>query len=152
MSSPTANKAAVHQAVWAIIAPMPISKVHGQPSNSSVNVLKQQVAKLAAAIKTMSWGECHGHLVLVLNDSEYRTVTSIPLLSTTWLVLPPIVPANLANSATLMHHTCIMADHNLECQEFWKQESFDAIIVDMIACEAVDTVYVLSSFPWYPPP
>jgi hypothetical protein len=35
-----------------------------------------------------------------------------------------------------------MADHNLECQEFWKQESVDAIIVDKIVCKAVDTAYV----------
>jgi hypothetical protein len=41
-----------------------------------------------------------------------------------------------------MHRTRIMADHNLECQEFWKQESVDAIIVDKIVREAVDTAYV----------
>jgi hypothetical protein len=35
-----------------------------------------------------------------------------------------------------------MADHNLECQEFWKQESVDVIIVDKIVRKAVDTVYV----------
>ena len=35
-----------------------------------------------------------------------------------------------------------MADHNLECQEFWKQESVDAIIVDKIVREAFDTAYV----------
>ena len=56
MSSPTANKAAVHEAVRSIIAPMPIDKIVGQLSNSTVNVLKQQLAKIAAAIKTTSWG------------------------------------------------------------------------------------------------
>jgi hypothetical protein len=35
-----------------------------------------------------------------------------------------------------------MADHNLACQEFWKQESVDAIIVDKIVREAVDAAYV----------
>jgi hypothetical protein len=67
MQSPTNNEAAVREAVRAIIAPMSIERIHGQPSNTSVNVLKQQVAKLAAAIKTTSWGGHHGHLVLVLN-------------------------------------------------------------------------------------
>jgi hypothetical protein len=83
MSSPTANEAAVCEAVRAIIAPMSINKIHGQPLNSFVNVLKQQVAKLTAAVKTTSWGERHRHLVLVLNDAEYHTVTSFPTLSTT---------------------------------------------------------------------
>eukprot|EP00804_Cyclotella_cryptica_P021358 CCRYP_001594-RA/>CCRYP_001594-RA protein AED:0.64 eAED:0.32 QI:0/0/0/0.6/1/1/5/0/975 len=132
MSSPTANEAAVREAVRSIIAPMPIDKIVGQPSNSTVNVLKQQLAKIAAAVKTTSWGGRHGHLALVLNDAEYQTVTNVPTLTTTRLVLPPIVPANLANNTTLTHRTRIMADHNLECQEFWKQESVDAIIVDKI--------------------
>ena len=122
MSLPTVNNAAVREAVRAIIAPMPIDKIHGQPSNACVNVLKQQVAKLATAVKTTSWGGCHGHLALVLNDAEYRTETSIPTLLTTRIILSPIVPANLANNTTLTHRTRIMADHDLECQEFWKQE------------------------------
>ncbi len=142
MSSPTANEATIREAVWSIIAPMPIDKIVGQPSNSTVNVLKQQLAKIAAAVKTTSWGGRHGHLALVLNDAEYRTVTNVPTLNTTRLVVPPIVPANLANNTTLTHRTRIMADHNLECQEFWKQESVDAILVDKIVREAVDAAYV----------
>eukprot|EP00804_Cyclotella_cryptica_P003839 CCRYP_020456-RA/>CCRYP_020456-RA protein AED:0.53 eAED:0.37 QI:0/-1/0/1/-1/1/1/0/425 len=142
MSSPTANEAAVREAVRSIIAPMPIDKIMGQPSNSTVNVLKQQLAKIAAAVKTTSWGGRHGHLALVLNNAEYQTVTNVPTLTTTRLVLPPIVPANLANNTTLTHRTRITADHNLECQEFLKQESVDAIIVDKIVREAVDAAYI----------
>eukprot|EP00804_Cyclotella_cryptica_P009387 CCRYP_018075-RA/>CCRYP_018075-RA protein AED:0.43 eAED:0.43 QI:0/0/0/1/1/1/2/0/231 len=142
MSSPTANEAAVREAVRSIIAPMPIDKIVGQPSNSTVKVLKQQLAKIVAAVKTTSWGGQHGHLTLVLNNAEYQTVTNVPMLTTTRLVLPPIVPANLANNTTLTHRTRIMADHNLECQEFWKQESVDAIIIDKIVCKAVDAAYV----------
>eukprot|EP00804_Cyclotella_cryptica_P020748 CCRYP_016587-RA/>CCRYP_016587-RA protein AED:0.00 eAED:0.00 QI:88/1/0.5/1/0/0/2/0/44 len=44
MSSPTANEAAVREAVRSIIAPMLIDKIMGQPSNSTVNGLKQQLA------------------------------------------------------------------------------------------------------------
>eukprot|EP00804_Cyclotella_cryptica_P000450 CCRYP_019933-RA/>CCRYP_019933-RA protein AED:0.03 eAED:0.04 QI:0/0/0/1/0.4/0.16/6/0/1642 len=142
MSSPTANEAAVREPVRSIIAPMPIDKIVGQPSNSTVNVLKQQLAKIAAAVKTTSWGGRHGHLALALNDAEYQTVTNVPTLTTTRLVRPPVVPANLANNTTLTHRTRIMADHNLECQEFWKQESVDAIIVDKIVREAADAAHV----------
>jgi hypothetical protein len=138
MSSPTNNEAAVREAVQAIIAPMPIHRIHGQPSNTSVNVLKHQVAKLAAAVKTTSWGGRHGHFALVLNNAEYCTVTSNPPLSTTRLILPPIVPATLANNTTLLHRTRIMADHNLD----WKQESVDTIIVNKIIRKAVDTAYI----------
>eukprot|EP00804_Cyclotella_cryptica_P012341 CCRYP_018201-RA/>CCRYP_018201-RA protein AED:0.66 eAED:0.37 QI:0/0/0/0.25/0/0/4/0/691 len=132
MSSPTANEAAVREAVRSIIAPMPIDKIVGQPSNSTVNVLKQQLAKIAAAVKTTSWGGRHAISLSSSTTPKYQAVTNVPTLTTTRLVLPPIVPANLANNTTLTHRTRIMADHNLECQEFWKQESVGAIIVDKI--------------------
>ena len=34
-----------------------------------------------------------------------------------------------------------MADHNLECQEFWKQTRVEAIIIDKNIREAVHTAY-----------
>jgi hypothetical protein len=54
MSSPTTNEAAVNEAVCAIIASMPIEKIIGQPTNSTVNLLKQQVNKIKVAVKTTS--------------------------------------------------------------------------------------------------
>ena len=75
MSSPTASKAAVYKAVCAIVAPLPLNKVVGQPTASTVNHLWQQIAKIMAAVKTTIWGGQHGHLALVLTNAEYRTVT-----------------------------------------------------------------------------
>ena len=142
MASPTTNEATVREAVRAIIAPMSIDKIIGQPSNSTVNLLKQQVAKIAAAVKTTSWGGRHGHLALVLNDDEYRLVTGDATQTTTRLVAPPIVPTALANNSTITLRARITADHNLECQEFWKQEAVDAVIVEKIVREGVDAPYI----------
>jgi hypothetical protein len=142
MSSPTTNEAAVREAIRAIIAPMPIDKFIGQPTNLTVNLLKHQVAKIAAAVKTMSWGGRHGHLALVLDDDEYRIVTGNATQTTTRLVAPPIVPTALTNTTTLTLRARITADHNLECQQFWKQEAVDAVIVDKIVHEGVDAPYI----------
>jgi hypothetical protein len=142
MSSPTTNEAAVREAIRAIIAPMLIDKIIGQPTNATVNLLKQQVAKIAAAVKTTSWGGRHGHLALVLDDDEYRVVTGNATHTTTRLVAPPIVPTALANNTTLTLRARITADHNLECQEYWKQEAVDAVIVDKIVREGVDAPYI----------
>ena len=142
MSSPTSNEAAVREAIRAIIAPMPIDKIIGQPTNATVNLLKHQVAKIAAAVKTTSWGGRHGHLALVLDDDEYRIVTGNATQTTTRLVAPPIVPTALTNTTTLPLRARITADHNLECQEFWKQEAVDAVIVDKIVREGVDAPYI----------
>ena len=56
MSSLTANEATVREAVRATLAFLPLEKIIGQPSNTSVNHLKQQVAKIVAAVKTTGWG------------------------------------------------------------------------------------------------
>eukprot|EP00804_Cyclotella_cryptica_P001037 CCRYP_008358-RA/>CCRYP_008358-RA protein AED:0.67 eAED:0.67 QI:0/0/0/0.5/1/1/2/0/762 len=142
MSSPTANEATIREAVRATIALLPLDKITGQPTNSSVNHLKQQVAKIAAAVKTTNWGGRHGHLALVLSDTEYQTVTGTPDITTERITAPPIVPEALANNATLTSRTRVMADHNLACHEFWLQEAVDSIIVDRVVREVIDAAYV----------
>ena len=142
MSSPTANEATVYEAVRAIITPLPLDKIIGQPTTSTVNHLRQQIAKIAAAVKTTSWGGRHGHLALVLTDAEYRTVTGNPDIVVDRLPPPPIVATGLSNTTTLTNRASITGLHNLACQEFWKQEAVDALIVDKIVREAVDPTYV----------
>jgi hypothetical protein len=142
MSSPTANEATVHEAVRAIVSPLPLDKIVGQPTTSTVNHLRQQIAKIAAAVKTTSWGGRHGHLALVLTDAEYRTVTGNPDITIARLPTPPIVAAGLTNTTTLTNRATITGLHNLACQEFWKQEAVDALIVDKIVRDAVDPTYV----------
>ena len=105
MSSPTANEATVREAVRATIALLPLDKITGQPTNSSVNHLKQQVAKIVAAVKTTNWGGRHGHLALVLTDTEYQTVTGSADITTERGTAPPILPDALANNATLTSFT-----------------------------------------------
>jgi hypothetical protein len=56
MASPTANEAAVYKAICAIVAPISLDRIVGQPTTSTVNHLRQQIAKTVAAIKTTSWG------------------------------------------------------------------------------------------------
>ena len=51
---PTANEAMVREAVHAALAFLPLDKIVGQPSNTSVNHLNQQVAKIAAEVKMTS--------------------------------------------------------------------------------------------------
>eukprot|EP00804_Cyclotella_cryptica_P029542 CCRYP_020578-RA/>CCRYP_020578-RA protein AED:0.38 eAED:0.35 QI:0/0/0/0.66/0/0/3/0/585 len=142
MSSPTANEATVREAIQATIALLPLDKITGQPTNSSVNHIKQKVAKIAAAVKMTKWDGRHGHLALVLSDTEYQTVTGTTQNTTERVTGPPIVPEAMANNATLTSHTRMMADHNLSCREFWLQEPVYAIIVDRIVREVMDTAYV----------
>ena len=129
MSSPTANEAMVWEAVRATLAFLPLDKIMGQASNTSINHLKQQVSKIMAAVKMTSWGDRHGHLTLVLSDAKYQAVTGVPLAMTVRIAEPPIVPEALANNTTLTSRPHVMADHNLACQEFWMQEAVNTVIV-----------------------
>eukprot|EP00804_Cyclotella_cryptica_P026879 CCRYP_017595-RA/>CCRYP_017595-RA protein AED:0.44 eAED:0.44 QI:0/-1/0/1/-1/1/1/0/180 len=142
MSLPTANEATVYEAVRAIVTPLPLNKIVGQPTTSTVNHLWQQIAKIAAAVKTTSWGGRHGHLALVLTDAEYRTVTGNPDIAIDCLPTPPIIASGLTNTTMLTNCASITGLHNLACQEFWNQEAVDAVIVDKIVREAIDPTYI----------
>jgi hypothetical protein len=69
-------------------------------------------------------------------------VTSMAVHKTTCLNIPPIVLTALMNNMTLIHHAQTMADHNLGCQEYWKQDAVDAVIIDKIICKGVDSFYI----------
>ena len=142
MSSPTANEAAAYKAVQAITAPLPLDKVIGQPMTSTVNHLWQQIAKIMAAVKTTSWGGQHGHLALVLTNAKYRSITGNPTIAVDRLPTPPIIAVGITNNTTLTNQASIMGLHNLVCQEFWKQEAVDALIVNKIVCKAINPTYV----------
>ena len=142
MSSPTTNEAAVREAIRAIIAPMPIDKIIGQPTNLTVNLFKQQVTKIVADMKTTSWGRRHGHLALVLTDAEDQSIMGDPTVIVDHLITPTIVPEGLTNTTTLTYWAAITGMHKIACQEFWKQEAIDAIIVKKIVREAVDLTHI----------
>ena len=101
MSSPMANIATVYESIRDIVTPLSLDKIVGQPTTSTVNHLRQQIAKIAAADKTTSWGGRHSHLALVLTDAEYRTITGNPDIDVNCLPTPPIVTTGLTNTTTL---------------------------------------------------
>ena len=82
MSSPTATEAAVREAIRNQLTAMPLDKIHGQPTNTTVNHLVKQIARMAAAVKTTQWGGRHGCLPLAIDDAEYQRITGDPLSTT----------------------------------------------------------------------
>jgi hypothetical protein len=78
----------------------------------------------------------------VLTDAEYRTVTGNPDIVIDCLPTPPIVATGLTNTTMLTNRASITGLQNLVCQEFWKQEAVDALIVGKIVREAIDPTYV----------
>ena len=148
MTEASSTKAGIRERIRLQTMQMPLDKIIGQPTTTTVNHLKQQIAKIAAAVKTTKWGGRHGHLALVLNNTSYHAVTDNATLpdgsanDTDRLIAPPIVPVGITNSTTVVNKIRIMATHTLAQQEFWKQESIDAVLVERITQEIVNSSYV----------
>ena len=114
MESSTANEAAICEAVRAQIATMPLNRFFGQPTNTTVNLLELECAKLAALVKTTKWGGRHGFLALVINDEELQSITGDNTATTDRLDASPLTPDGLTNSTTLINQTKLNAKHKIE--------------------------------------
>ena len=52
-----------------------LTKINGQPTNTSVDKLEAEIAAVLSRVATNGWGGKHGHLALVLNEVDYRAAT-----------------------------------------------------------------------------
>ena len=142
MTEASSTEAGIREGIWLQTMQMPLDKIIGQPTTTTVNHLKQQITKIAAAVKTTKWGGRHRHLALVLDNMSYQAVTGNATLpdgstnNTDQLHAPPIVPVGITNSTTVVNKIRIMATHTLAQQEFWKQEAIDAVLVEQITKES----------------
>eukprot|EP00804_Cyclotella_cryptica_P004374 CCRYP_006791-RA/>CCRYP_006791-RA protein AED:0.57 eAED:0.53 QI:0/0/0/1/1/1/2/0/356 len=137
MSSPTANEATVYEAVRAIVTPLPLNKIVGQPMTSTVNHLRQQIKNRGSRQNNeLGWTPWPSR------TRAHRRRVSHGHGQPGHHQQPPPNASGLTNTTTLTNQASITGLHNLACQEFWKQEAVDALIVDKIVREAVDPTYV----------
>jgi len=116
----SATETAVREAVRTKIYTMPLSKISGQPTTATANHLKEQIAKIAASIKTTKWGGRHCHLPLVLSDPEWQTASCIGATlpdgtanNTDRQPQPPLIPEGLTNSMAHINRQTVQGRHNL---------------------------------------
>ena len=60
----------------------PLDVIVGQPTMETMNKMVEQIAQMAALVKTTAWGELHGSLALVLGDTDYSSITKAKITST----------------------------------------------------------------------
>ena len=73
---------------------VPLTKIHGQPTNATFRTLRKEIYANARAISSQRGGGQHGHLGLVMADAEY-----VARFNATWDLPPhpgaqPNLPAN----------------------------------------------------------
>ena len=142
MESSTANKAAIPEAVRAKNATMLLDWIVGQPTNTTVNHIEQQCAKLGASVKTTKWGGRHGCLALVIDKEEFQSITGDDTATTNHLNTPPLSPDGLTNNTTLINQTKLNAKHKIEQEEYWKQEAVNGVTVNCLAQDIIDPAYI----------
>ncbi len=72
----------VHQTVSLIMSAKPLDVIVGQSTTKSMNKTMEQMAQMVAPIKMTAWGGRHGLLALVLEDTDYKSITKSTMQTT----------------------------------------------------------------------
>jgi len=66
----------VQEDIVAALEPKTVTKVIGQPTNKAIDVLQDELAKIATTIKTTLFqdGNKYGHLAIIVAEDEYRLI------------------------------------------------------------------------------
>ena len=82
MNYTSATGSSVHQTVSLIMVAKLLDIIVGQRTTETMNKIVEQMAQMVAPVKTTAWGGCHGSLALVLDDSDYLSITKAKITST----------------------------------------------------------------------
>jgi hypothetical protein len=75
MNYSSATGLSVHQTVALIMLAKPLNVIVCQPTTESMDRMTEQMAQTVATVNITAWGGLHGSLALVLDDTDYATVT-----------------------------------------------------------------------------
>ena len=116
-----------------------VTKIHGQPTSHDLTNLEKEIISILANIPTMLGGGNHGHIGVIMNPTDYNTMTG----GTDFVnpVNPGIYPANLELNAAAGTRARAEAEHRELINQF---ETFEGVRLgtkDLIL-EAVDNEYL----------
>jgi hypothetical protein len=132
MTYTLATGSSVHQTVSLIMVTKPLNVNVGQPTTETMNKMVEQMAQMVAPVKTTVWGGCHGSLALVLDDTDYSSITKARITSTKPVTqLDAINKGITATSTPLKIFTCQEETKKLQ-KEFDLQEAVTNIGVQHI--------------------
>jgi hypothetical protein len=75
MNYSSAMESSVHQTAALIMEAKLLDVIVGQPTTKSMNRMMEQMAQMVASVKTTAWGGLHDSLALVLDNTDYTTIT-----------------------------------------------------------------------------
>ncbi len=75
----------------------PLDIIVGQPTTKSMNKMTEQMAQMVASVKMTAWGSRHGLLALVLDNTDYKSITKSTMQTTALVTQPDAVNQGITN-------------------------------------------------------
>ena len=102
-----------------------LTKVHGEPTYSSLRILKQELKANASRVTSDLGGGAHGHLGLVLTPTEYRIISEIPYVR-------PNNPSILTVAPGTTHHemTRLTLKHTKTVRVFRESVELEKVLIN----------------------
>jgi hypothetical protein len=141
MNYSSAGGLLVHTTVNLIMLAKPLDTIVGQPTTEAMDRMTEQMAQMVAPVKTMAWGGLHGSLALVLDDTDYNTVTRNTITSTAQVTQPPAVHPDIDDQTSGRELLHIQAVTKQLQKEFDLQEAITNIGMQRII-DSVEEQYV----------
>ena len=141
MNYSSAGGSTVHSTVNLIMSAKPLDTIVGQPTTDAMDRMTEQMAQMVAPVKTTAWGGLHGSLALVLDDTDYATITRNAVTSTTRVNQPPAVHPDIDDQTSGRELLRLQAVTKQLQKEFDLQEAVTNIGVQCII-DSVEDQYV----------
>ena len=135
------SAAEIRSAVQGVLDESNLTKIIGQPSNTSLDKLEAEIAAAVSRVMTNGWGGQYGHLALVISEAEYRTACGNANMKVDALPEPGLTPNGLTNADTQIVKAKKYAKHNNEMRDYLTMLAVQDQVVQHIT-QLVDKMYL----------
>jgi hypothetical protein len=123
------------------MAAKPLNVIVGQPTTETMSKMVEKMAHMVALVKTTAWGGCHGSLALVLDDTDYLSITKVKITSTTPVNQPDTINKSITATSTPLEILTFQEKTKKRQKEFDMQEAVTNFSVQRII-NSVEEQYI----------
>ena len=121
----TTGAAAVNAMVKARFDTTNFTRIVGAPEHGPIDILEDEIAKVAATFKTTRYGGRTGCLALIVDEEEMRRVTKDGTLDCTRAPKPPLLSPRLSDTTTATDGKTFAAEHRQVWFEYYLDQAVD---------------------------
>ena len=128
----------VQAEIWEEVWKETVTKIHGQPTNQDLTILKKELIVILANIPMTLGGGNHGHAGIIMDQTKYLLTAGVPFVN---LANPGNYPANVPGNVAQGVQARADAEHKEAVKEY---QTFQGVVqaTKDIILEAVDNEYL----------